>query len=738
MSPNHRNAHLDMGLYDDRLADLSEPRRGRVARSGRNPMLRREPPLSEASRKSMEVESLLFSRDDSWTPSKAKAWAQAHGYRYGKVDITDQYIRIRQFSPKGSKVKRTIPFGRGIRAVVAREEMKSMATTREAPRHRRSKKKEEAPKRRRRPAAKKRVHHRRAKAAAKETPRRRRHKSHVMEASKRRRSAPKRRAKRRVEAWHGHKKAHATAARKGWRKRKHSKRVVHRTREASATVATPKRRRRHVRHNSQVMETPRRRHHSRHRSSEASRGGSGMGIAEMGLALLGGGIGFVIADGVDRLLATYNPSEATPPNDKFTSDGAGTLANSLNVASRPGLLRLGVGLGVPVLAGVGTMFVDEPLMKSALMGSTIGSGASFFKTLWNNLVMPLLAPKANDTAALKTSYIARLYPAEVSAHLNKTQTPALTNATGTAFGALSDKPDVGPFALGGPDEYPNAAEALQHNAGMAGPGATYPTVQKVWGTGAPQQRYEAPPAHAAVVEQWRAAHPAYQGAGGQAQQWSNLWAQQEAQAPQWNQYWNKYWGNQPTTQPTVPGPTGYWMRDEQIAQQQAAAQQQQYPTSVTPTHHHHHCMARAKVMYPYASDAALFQFCESYPPNKYPYLYEAPVASTGLSAPGDAPPPPPPPPAPGSGNTSRGATARSLGGSPGRNGTGNGTDAGGSSRAGASRRFASAAAGLDGSASGASATCASTARTAHVPSWPRISAGSRTARFEAVGVFVPR
>ena len=75
----------------------------------------------------MDVQSLLFSRD-TWTVSKAKAWAKSHGYRYGKVDVTDQYIRIRQFDPKGVKVKRTIPFGRGIRAVVARED--SMISTR--------------------------------------------------------------------------------------------------------------------------------------------------------------------------------------------------------------------------------------------------------------------------------------------------------------------------------------------------------------------------------------------------------------------------------------------------------------------------------------------------------------------------------------------------------------------------------------------------------------------------------
>ena len=70
----------------------------------------------------MDIQSLLFSRADGWTEGKAKEWAKAHGYKHGKVHVTDQYVRIRQFDPKGLKVKRTITLGRGIRAVVARKE----------------------------------------------------------------------------------------------------------------------------------------------------------------------------------------------------------------------------------------------------------------------------------------------------------------------------------------------------------------------------------------------------------------------------------------------------------------------------------------------------------------------------------------------------------------------------------------------------------------------------------------
>ena len=104
----------------------------------------------------MDVQSLLFDRDAGWTVSKAKAWAKSHGYKYGKTDVTDQYIRIRQFDPKGFKTKRTITFGRGIRAIVAREDRNTMIS-------------KEARRRRRRPAKKRTTRRRRRTREAKAT-----------------------------------------------------------------------------------------------------------------------------------------------------------------------------------------------------------------------------------------------------------------------------------------------------------------------------------------------------------------------------------------------------------------------------------------------------------------------------------------------------------------------------------------------------------------------------------------
>lgn len=67
-----------------------------------------------------EVQTLLFPRE-KFTPLRAKAWAQHHGFRYGKVDTAGNFHRLRQHPP-GSFVKgsfRTIPFGKsGIKAVI--------------------------------------------------------------------------------------------------------------------------------------------------------------------------------------------------------------------------------------------------------------------------------------------------------------------------------------------------------------------------------------------------------------------------------------------------------------------------------------------------------------------------------------------------------------------------------------------------------------------------------------------
>jgi hypothetical protein len=460
----------------------------------------------------MDVQSLLFGRASGWTPGKAKSWAQSQGYKYGTVDVTDQYIRIRQFDPKGLKVKRTIPFGRGIRAVVAREGVNSMATTQEARRRHPSRTSEEARRPRRRIArvatptttaeARKRPKRRRVSAATTEASRKRKKKapasrkkarkataarrkkrtSHMMEARR-----PRRRRARASEAWRGDKAGHRKAALKGVRRKKARRRV-----RASVMAESPKRRRkskskstsprRRRAREDYMMEAKKSRRSSggrrRRGMSEAKRSSKDMGAraGQFALAIGSAGLGFVLADGLDRLLATYDPTATEKPKDKFTSDGAGTLANTLNVASTPGFLRLGVGLGAAAVPAIAAMYVEHPFIRSSLEGAAIGAGVSLFKTLWNNFLMPMLVGKDTSTAALQKSYIARLYPAEVASSINLRQTDS-AGATRTpqmavssaGSGALSAPPaDVGPFALSEP-----------------GVSESFPTLQNVWGTGGP-------------------------------------------------------------------------------------------------------------------------------------------------------------------------------------------------------------------------------------------------------------
>jgi hypothetical protein len=477
------------------------------------------------------VQSLLFDRSAGWTVSKATAWAKSHGYRYGKVHVTDQYVRLRQFDPKGLKVKRTIPFGRGIRAVIAREE--SMATTSEARRPRRKKPAAAARKPRRRRAKetaatearkprRRSTTRRSPRRTRAEAPRRRRRAQpagYMMEARK-----PRRRPRRRTaEAWHGNRPGHRKAAKKGWERRRRKGTARRRARETvyearrprrrrareAYQAQAPRRRRRRMQETGYVASPRRRRRHAREGLFEARRGERGMAAAELAVAVISGGLGFVLADGLDRWLATYDPaSTAAKPTDKFTSDGAGTLANTLNVAASPNWMRLGAGAVATGIPAVASIFVEHPFLRASLEGAAVGAGVNLFKLLWNNVLMPLLAPKDTSTAALQKSFIARLYPAEIAAHINLKATPPQTAVSSAGSGALSGAPagsypqpgvgapDVGPFALAAESPYPDAAQALRQQAGMGQP--QFPTLQNVWGTGVPAGVAEFPTAAQAM------------------------------------------------------------------------------------------------------------------------------------------------------------------------------------------------------------------------------------------------
>lgn len=47
----------------------------------------------------LEVQTLLFPRDTTWTATRARAWAREHGFGSSKVDTTQQYFRVRNRNP---------------------------------------------------------------------------------------------------------------------------------------------------------------------------------------------------------------------------------------------------------------------------------------------------------------------------------------------------------------------------------------------------------------------------------------------------------------------------------------------------------------------------------------------------------------------------------------------------------------------------------------------------------------
>ena len=155
-----------------------------------------------------------------------------------------------------------------------------------------------------------------------------------------------------------------------------------------------------------------------------------MSRGELALAFLSGGLGFAIADFADRYLATYDPSATTAaPTNKFTipagsTTQAGTLANTLNIASPPSLLRIGVGIGITAVPAIGAYLVKNSMGRAALQGMMLGAGIKLFSTLWNAYVMGnLLKPAASDPKTLQASLGARLYPAEVTAAQNLAASP---------------------------------------------------------------------------------------------------------------------------------------------------------------------------------------------------------------------------------------------------------------------------------------------------------------------------
>ena len=453
---------------------------------------------------------------------KRKRHRSASG-KFAKKKVTRRHRRAREAAPVATEAKRRRRH-KSREAPVATEakrrkrrrhkarEAAPVATEARRRKRRRHKARETAPVATEARRRKRRRHKSREAPVATES--RRRHKrrrvtGQVMEEAKRRRRG------KRTHARKGTKAARRAAAKKGWAKRRRERKKFTGPMRRGYTRAAearrkPRRRHRRAREVAEVSESRRgrgRRHHRKSRMFEARGGKRGAYVAELALAIGTGSLAYILANGLDRFLATYNPNgdPAKAPKHKFTSDGAGTLANALNLADHPSWLRIGAGVGLAAAPAVASAFVKHPLLRSSLEGAAVGASVQLVQMLWSNVLVPLFAPKSADQ--LKTSFIARLYPSEVAAHLNRSSsTTAFTGGTAPGLsGAPADAPapgtvgqptgDVGPFALQGPSSYPSAVEALRaYAAGVQGGheanrletgigGYYYPSVQEILATG---------------------------------------------------------------------------------------------------------------------------------------------------------------------------------------------------------------------------------------------------------------
>jgi hypothetical protein len=97
-------------------ATIAMPRLPRFA------FARENPATADRDPEPMLVQSLLFPFD-RYSVAEAKQWARRHGYRSSHVETTRDYIHLVQFDPKAYNVRvvRTVAFGKGIKAHVARE-----------------------------------------------------------------------------------------------------------------------------------------------------------------------------------------------------------------------------------------------------------------------------------------------------------------------------------------------------------------------------------------------------------------------------------------------------------------------------------------------------------------------------------------------------------------------------------------------------------------------------------------
>lgn len=74
-------------------------------------------PKQVTAKANTKVQSVIFDVN-KFSESEAKEWAKKNGYKYGDVDTTDNYHRLRQYDPVKDAKMRTKDLGNGVKLIL--------------------------------------------------------------------------------------------------------------------------------------------------------------------------------------------------------------------------------------------------------------------------------------------------------------------------------------------------------------------------------------------------------------------------------------------------------------------------------------------------------------------------------------------------------------------------------------------------------------------------------------------
>ncbi|MCS7318233.1 MAG: hypothetical protein NZZ41_08025 [Candidatus Dojkabacteria bacterium] len=78
---------------------------------------RRKVQQRRTRKRTSKIQSILFKKD-YYTKKDAISWLKSHGFKYNKIDVTEDFYRARQFQPRKNKKYRTLIPTPGIRLII--------------------------------------------------------------------------------------------------------------------------------------------------------------------------------------------------------------------------------------------------------------------------------------------------------------------------------------------------------------------------------------------------------------------------------------------------------------------------------------------------------------------------------------------------------------------------------------------------------------------------------------------